>query len=235
MTGIYWYLGFSLSFEDAIPYLLATCLLFISWMFLLFLIIELSIAISTYDGDSIFILHLQEIHRSITDNGSPERYRSLTCWNLEEEEIYVLKLFLGFLILIFLSVSVLYLPSILSSSSPRLYNIYSLDGNINAEMNDEYSTGKNFYVPVEIEGLNNGLLVTLSKYDSGRFKEVSSLILKPNESMIQENDILSGEVSNSGKYMIIVNTTYIATGDYELEFNNLQNLSSSKVFALVPD
>lgn len=234
---IYWYLGFSLLFEDAIPYLLITCLFFISSAFITFAMIEFGIALSTYHGDSSFILHLKEIHHSITDNGSPERYRSLTDWNLEEEEIYVLKFILSSLILIFLSVSVLYLPSMLSSVSPRLYDVYAIDGNVKADMKDEYSAGRNFYIPVEVGGLNTCLFVTLSKfeYDYGRFKEISSLILKPNESMIQENHILSGETSSSGKYMIIVNTTSITPGDYELEFKNTQNTSLSKVFALIPE
>lgn len=234
LTGIYWYLGLSL-FKDAIMYFISIWFSIIVLALLTFIVIELGIAISTYHGDSKFILHLREIQHSIT--GPPDRYRSLTCWNLEEEEIQSLKLILGPLFLIFLSLSVIYLPSILSSLSPRFYDIYAIDGNIKAEINDEYSAGRNFYVPVEVEGLDTGLSVILSKYeyDYGRFKEISSLTLKPNESMLRENDILSGEISSSGEYMIIVNTTSITTGDYELEFKNLQNVSSSKVFSLMPE
>lgn len=232
-TGVYWYLGLSL-FEYAKMYFISMCLFFIILTLIGFVMIELGIFISTYHGDSKFISRLREIQHSIT--GPPDRYRSLTCWNLEEEEIQSLKIILGPLFLISLSLSVIYLPSILSSLSPRFYDIYTIDGNIKAEMNDEYSAGRNFYVPVEVEGLNTGLSVTLSKYeyDYEIFKEISSLTLKPNESMIRENDILSGEISSYGEYMIIVNTTSITTGDYELEFNNLQNVSSSKVFSLMP-
>lgn len=197
--------------------------------------IELGIAISTYHADSKFILCLRETQYSIT--GPPDRYRSLTCWNLEDEDVKSLKSFASIIILISLSLSVIYLPSILSSLSPRLYDIYAINGNIKAEVDDKYSVGRNFYIPIEIEGLNTGLSVALSKYeyDYGRFKEISSLTLKPNKSMIRENDILSGEISSSGEYMIIVNTTSITTGDYELEFKNLQNMSSSKVFSLMPE
>lgn len=234
LTSIYWYLDLSL-FEDAIMYISSIWFFIIISALLGFVMIELGIAISTYHGDSKFIIKLQEIQYSII--GPPDRYRSLTCWNLEDEEIKGLKFFVSILILISLSLSVVYLPSTLSSLSPRLYDIYAIDGNIKTEMNDEYSAGRNFYVPVEVEGLNTGLSVILSKYeyDYGTFKEISSLTLKPNESMIRENNILSGEVSSSGEYMIVVNTTSINTGDYELKFKNLQNVSSSSVFSLMPE
>jgi hypothetical protein len=227
-------MGFSLSFENAIPFFLIFLLFIIPVIILVVILIDLGIFLSKYDGNSRLILPIKKIYDFLPDNGSPERYRSLTCWNLDDEEKYVLKFTVGFSILIFLSFSVLYLPSVLSFTSPRLYDIYAVQGNIKADMNDEYIMDKIIYVPVEVSGLDTGLSMTLSKYNSGKFEEISSLTLNPSESNTQKNNSLYGETYSHGSYKVYLDPTSMPTGDYELKFENAQNknINTNKVFAL---
>jgi hypothetical protein len=235
LAGFYWYKGVSLSFENATSFFLYICLPSIIFVVIGFVIlIDLGIILSTYNGDSRLILFIKEIYDFFKVENSPERYRSIICWNLREDEEEALKFIVSFFILITLSLSVLYLPSILSSSSPRLYDIYAISGNINAEMNDEYPVDELIYVPVEVGGLDTGLSLTLSKYNSGKFEEISSLVLYPNELDTQVNNSLSGETNNSGNYKVYLDPKFMPKGDYELEFENAQNrnISSSKIFSL---
>lgn len=236
LIGVYWYMGFSLSFENAIPFFLSFLLFITLAVIELVILIDLGIFLSKYDGNSRLILPIKKIYDFLPDNGSPERYRSLIHWNLNDEEKYSLKFIVGFFFLIVLSFSVLYLPSVLSSASPRLYDIYAIPGNIKADMDDEYTMDKIIYVPVEVGGLDTGLSMTLSKYNSGKFEEISALTLYPSESNTLKNNCLYGESNFPGSYKIYLDPTSMSTGDYELKFENAQNknVSMNHVFALKP-
>lgn len=232
-STVLWYFSYSLSFET-VTILFYLTLSYITFVVIgLIVLIELSIFLSTYHGHLKLILFFKDIY-DFFNHDSPERYRSLTHWNLQDEEIQAIKLAVSLFSLIIISFSFLCIPSVLSSISPRLYDIYAIDGNIKIDMNDEYSTDKIIYVPVEIEGFDTGLSITLSKYDSGKFEETSSLILHPNESITQRNNSLSGNTSDSDSYEIILDPKFMSTGDYKINFKKEQNENTSinKVFSI---
>lgn len=145
-----------------------------------------------------------------------------------------IKLVLSIVSLIIISFSLLCIPSALPYISPRLYDIYTIDGNINVDIADEYPTDTLIYVPVEIGGLDTGLSITLYKYDSGKFEEISSLILHPNESVTQRNNSLSGNISDSVNYEIILDPKYMSVGNYKINFETGQNenMSINRVFSI---
>lgn len=79
-----WY--YSLSFETVIILFYGMLSLFILLFIISVILVELGIFLSTYHGMSTFILYFKNIYNSFIDPDSPERYRSLTYWNLQYNE-----------------------------------------------------------------------------------------------------------------------------------------------------
>lgn len=240
---IYWYRNFSLSFEDAKNNFFYFWLPFIGVVLVFLLIFVgigklLNVFLSSYNGDSRVILFFKELNNLFNYDKHDDYFYSRNRYSLKAEQKQEKKIIGSLIILIILSFSLLYLPSILSSSSPRLYDIYAIHGSIKAQVDEEYSINKIVYVPVEIGGLDSGLSITLSKFNSGKFEEISSIILYPNQSIIQKNNSLSGRVVNYGSYEICLDPSSdpksLSEGDYQFKFKNSQNknISSNKVFSL---
>lgn len=197
----------------------------------------MSAFISSYNGNSGTIIFFKKFNENFNHNHH-DYYYSSERYSIEAERKKDRKIIISLIILIILSSSLLYLPSILSSSSPRLYDIYAIPGNIKTQVEEEYSMDRIIYFPVKVGGLDNGLSITLSKFDSGKFEEISSLVLYSNQTITQKNYSLSGRTNNNGNYDIYLDPKSdpksISEGNYQLTFNNAQNkkMSSSKVFFL---
>ena len=97
-----------------------------------------------------------------------------------------------------------------------------LQGHVTVEMDDIYYRN-NAPIPVSIEMTvpNTGLLITLSREESGHsLTKIDSVIIYPerNETRVTtgENLSLSGNALEYGIYSVFINTTNLSTGYYEL-------------------
>ncbi|WP_158024150.1 hypothetical protein [Methanosarcina horonobensis] len=95
--------------------------------------------------------------------------------------------------------------------------------------------GEGVPISVKIGGPNIGLSVTLFRDDLDGLKDISSIVLYPNNSSTQLNNSLIGNSIGSGKYLVFLNTTSLPTGHYKLVFENpkYEWINSSSPFIIL--